>query len=274
MHEGDRVVFAGSGIYLKNILAGFKEIIIMIAVFGDVHSNSRALEAVLEDIQRRSIRTVVNLGDSLLGPMNQAATTDLLINGKIKNISGNGDRFLHTPTPEVENSLTYQYTMRQLWPEHLEWLRSLNDTLRIGDVLFCHGTPTSDRTYLLEKVTEHGVSLRPPAEIGELLGALPGAVKVVCCGHTHIPRTVRSAEGVLIVNPGSAGVPAYTEDDPFPHAMEAGSPHARYAILEQTDEGEYRVEHVQLVYDWQSAAAEAKKNGFSEYARWIATGRA
>ena len=55
------------------------------------------------------------------------------------------------------------------------------------------------------------------------------------CGHSHIARAVRLSDGRLIVNPGSVGSPGYRDIHPFPHVMEAGTPDARYAILELLD---------------------------------------
>jgi predicted phosphodiesterase len=39
------------------------------AVIADVHGNSFALEAVLEDIEQRGIQQIINLGDHLTGPL-------------------------------------------------------------------------------------------------------------------------------------------------------------------------------------------------------------
>ena len=52
---------------------------------------------------------------------------------------------------------------------------------------------------------------------------------------THSPYRARGAsfvDGRLIVNPGSVGSPGYSDVNPFPHVIEAGTPDARYAILE------------------------------------------
>ena len=76
-----------------------------------------------------------------------------------------------------------------------------------------------------------------------------------------------------MVNPGSVGLPAYTDAEPYPHAMESGSPHARYAILSWSPRG-YAVEHVQVPYPWSEAAAAARRNGREDWAGWISTGRA
>jgi len=55
--------------------------------------------------------------------------------------------------------------------------------------------------------------------------------------------------------------------------MEAGSPHARYALIEK-QHGAWRVEHIAVAYDWNAAARMAEANGRPDRARWISTGRA
>ncbi|NIU79389.1 MAG: hypothetical protein GWN71_39355, partial [Gammaproteobacteria bacterium] len=81
--------------------------------------------------------------------------------------------------------------------------------------------------------------------------------EVVLCGHTHVPRLVALLDGRIAVNPGSVGLPAYDDDAPHPHVMEAGSPHARYAVLVRR-EGTWSVELVALPYDWSAAARAAR----------------
>jgi diadenosine tetraphosphatase ApaH/serine/threonine PP2A family protein phosphatase len=75
------------------------------------------------------------------------------------------------------------------------------------------------------------------------------------------------------VNPGSVGCSAYRDDNPFEHAIESGSPHARYAVVE-TQDGNISAELVSVTYDWDAAAQEAKSNGFPDWSLWIQTGRA
>ena len=42
-----------------------------IAIISDIHGNSIALSEVLQDIMKKEIDTIINLGDSLYGPLDQ-----------------------------------------------------------------------------------------------------------------------------------------------------------------------------------------------------------
>jgi putative phosphoesterase len=242
-----------------------------IAVIADIHGNTWALDAVLKDIQRRNIENVVNLGDSVYGSLDPAGTLDRLMRSNIISISGNQDRIVFERDEQILASQDHRFVTSQMSEAQLRWLQSLPPTHTIDDVLFCHGTPWSDETYLLETVTEHGVFLSDTATIMAHLRAVEQAV--VLCGHSHVPRIVWLSDGRLVVNPGSVGIPAYTHDLPFPHAMEAGSPHARYAVLSRQPEG-WAVEQIAVPYAWGEAAAVARRNGREDRARWIESGRA
>jgi hypothetical protein len=87
---------------------------------------------------------------------------------------------------------------------------------------------------------------------------------------------VRLASGLLIVNPGSVGLPAYDDDHPYPHSsfhrIETGSPDARYAIAEKRD-GQWLCELVSVHYDHESAAQQADQRDRPDWAHALRTGR-
>ena len=242
-----------------------------IAVIADIHGNTWALDAVLQDIQRRGIAMIVNLGDCVYGSLDPAGTLERLMGASITSIAGNQDRELFDQSEQVRGSRDHQFVTGQLSAEQLAWLEHLTPTQVVDEVFLCHGTPESDLIYLLEYVTEHGVFLRGSAAIMAELRDV--RQPVVVCGHSHIPRTVWLPDGRLVVNPGSVGIPAYEDDLPYPHVMEAGSPHARYAVLTRQSGG-WAIEHVALPYAWSEAADVARRNGRPDRARWIETGRA
>lgn len=239
------------------------------AVLADVHGNVWALEAVLADVRRRGVDEIVDLGDILHGPLDPAGTAEIHRTAGIAAIRGNQDRVLGEPLSANPHP-TMAFVHASLSPDLLAWAAGLPVRLDRGDLRFCHGTPESDEVYLLEAVRETGVALRTEAEIAALLG--PDPAPVTLCGHTHVPRVVAVGDR-LVVNPGSVGLPAYNEDAPWPHVMESGSPHARYALLTRGSQG-WEIEQMMVPYPWKEAAARARSNGRPDWAEWIETGRA
>ncbi len=240
------------------------------AVLSDIHGNVRALDTVLADVERRDVHAVLDLGDTLYGPLEPQAVAERLMALPVLHVRGNEDRLLLEPPASAASSPSLGYTLGALAPQALAWLASRPATRVVDEDLFlCHGTPGSDETYLLESLAPDGAK---PSDTHEVEARLAGvAQSVVLCGHSHLPRAVR-AGARLVVNPGSVGLPAYADDGPVPHKMESGSPHARYAVLTVTAEGA-SVEHVALAYDWEAAATQARRNGRPDWAAWLATGR-
>jgi predicted phosphodiesterase len=140
----------------------------------------------------------------------------------------------------------------------------------------CHGSPQRDDEYLLVNVLETGVLRRKPGELTAALSLLsqdPRGPQVFLCGHDHVPCSVYLAERPLIVNPGSVGLPAYTDDLPYFHAMETGTPNARYSIISQSGDN-WRVEDISIPYQWELAVKVAMQNDRPDWAKWLKTGRA
>jgi len=241
------------------------------AVIADVHGNRWALEAVLEDIARRGIRDIVNAGDHLFGPLDPAGTADLLISLNLPSVAGNQDRELIDGSP-AEPGSTRESNRLALSENHLEWLRALPARLELPDrILMFHGTPERDDTYLLESVRSDGRVVQASAdEIAGRAGAMSHTL--LLCGHTHIPRSLKLIN-TQIVNPGSVGLQAYSDDQPAPHVMETRSPQARYAVLARL-EATWSVELSAIDYDVEAAARMAERNLRQDWAWRLRTGRA
>ena len=93
---------------------------------------------------------------------------------------------------------------------------------------------------------------------------------VMLCGHTHVPRLLQCG-GVLIVNPGSVGQPAFDDDHPYPHVVENGAPHARYALLEKTRQG-WQVDLRAVPYDHLAQARVAAERQRPDWVQALASG--
>jgi predicted phosphodiesterase len=242
-----------------------------LALIADVHGNLSALEAVLANIRRRGVELVFDLGDVAHGSLQPAETVARVRKAGIDSVRGNTDRLLLAAEPPAGSEADYALARGSMSAADLDWLARQPPCRRFEDVLLCHGTPSSDTTGLLETVRPEGVSLATDAEIVSRLGDTEGAT-LIAAAHTHVPRAALLGDGRLCVNPGSVGLPAYEADDPCPHAMESGSPHARYAILERDGAG-WCVELVAVRYDWAAAAGVALARGRADRAYWLRTGR-
>ncbi len=238
------------------------------AAVSDIHGNLPALEAVIADIDRRRVRDVVNLGDSLSGPLWPVETASRLMALGWPTLAGNHERQLLTLLI-ARMGQTDAATAAVLPTDVHEWMASLPKTLEPGDnVLLCHGTPTSDHSYWLHK-----------AEAGHMRDASAREVEndatthdLVLCGHTHLPRSMTLADGRQVANPGSVGLPAYEDDLPSYHVIETGTPDARYLIAELLD-GKWLIELHSVAYDSDMAARRAEAAGRPTWAHALRTGR-
>lgn len=242
-----------------------------IAVIGDIHGNADALRAVLAEIDRRSIDAILNLGDLFSGPLDPAATADILAGRAIPTLRGNHDRVLTAVAPALM-SASDRVAYDALSSDTLAWLGGLTEHLELGaDIFACHGTPLSDETYWIEQVTATGrVRLRQRVEIEALAVTLP--FQVLLCGHSHLPRMLTLSSGQLLINPGSVGCPAYGDDVPVPHKIETGSAEASFAILECRG-GLWSGELCKVAYDTGLMVTCARKNLREDWARAVETGR-
>ena len=243
-----------------------------VAVLSDIHGNRWALEAVLDDIRRRGIRDMVNLGDCLYGPLDPAGTARILMELDMPTVHGNEDRILLDDPGRHPDAASLPFVRNSLKPEHVAWLRALPfTTCAFADFFLCHGTPEKDDDYLLREVQAAGCRLLPAAIVARRVQAV--SQPVILCGHDHLPALLALPDGRHVLDPGSVGLPAYRDRLPFPHAMEAGSPHARYSVVRRLPVG-LAVDAVAVPYDWQSAAAAAAENGRPDWAEFLRTGRA
>jgi predicted phosphodiesterase len=256
-----------------------------LAVLSDIHGNLPALLAVLAQIEAEHIEQVVNLGDIVSGPLWPRETAERLMPLGWPTIAGNHERQALAAAPSADDD--DGFTAAELSASQRCWLQSLPSTLRVldGAVLLVHGTPYSDLHGLLETVTtgcqqggDPGVRAASAEEIRRRLARPAGepafdleSSEVLLCGHTHVQRAVL-LDGRLLVNPGSVGRPAYWHDQPHPHCVETGSPHARWAVLERGEHG-WQAQLRLTAYDWFASADRAASLGFADWAHELRSGR-
>jgi len=240
-----------------------------IAVVSDIHGNLPALQAVVQDFQRRGVDGVINLGDSLSGPLLPRQTARYLMASGWLHLAGNHERQLLTQGPG-QWSAADACAHAQLGAEELAWIATLKPRMALGDdICLCHASPRSDVEYLLDTVEPGGVRLATPAEVAQRLDGVSAAL--VLCGHTHHPRALRSPAGQLVVNPGSVGLQAYDDERPHFHVIETGSPDARYALVERGPQG-WTAALISVPYEYEPMAALAERHGLPDWAHALRTG--
>ena len=202
-----------------------------IALISDLHGNELALSAVFAEIARLGVDQIVCLGDvGTLGPRPEAVF-ELLEKSGATCILGNHDEFM------LDASLVEGYTKIPILIDAIDWcrqqlsgdafklIRSFRRTFEValeGDdkLLAFHGTPDSNVTDLL--------SVTPPDVVDTMLQGQNATLMVG--GHTHL-QMLRQHRGLLLVNPGSVGIPfkEYSAGGP-PEVL----PHAEFAIVESS----------------------------------------
>jgi len=230
---------------------------VRIAVLSDVHGNLEALDAVLDDVAGQGVEATVALGDFLSGPSDPVGVADRLIELGLPSVRGNHDRYI---TDGREKDWHIDALVRGLLDERQHrWLGSVPATLLLeGDVFLCHGTPRDDNTSFMDTMVGTIPTMHPRDYIeAEAVGF---DHEVLLCGHTHVPRSLRLADGRLVVNPGSVGLP-----------MEIGSPDARYAIIEKRRAG-WNTELRAVAYDHAAAAKQALDKGYPVWAEALTWG--
>jgi predicted phosphodiesterase len=246
-----------------------------LAVIADIHGNALALDAVLADIAAAGIDRIVNLGDMVSGPLWPRETAERLMPLDLPTVRGNHDRWVAT-TPREAQYPSNAFAHDELSDRQRVWLGGLPMQVDLDldglAVRLFHATPGDDNTYLMHRVAEGGMAPAPMADVAARLGDVSG-VGLVLCGHTHQARVMALPGGPLVVNPGSIGQPAYADPaSPLPHVSEAGSPHARYAVVTITHGAVAAVDLRAVAYDWRAAAARAESLGRPDWARALATG--
>lgn len=185
-----------------------------VAVLADVHCVLPALEAVLTEPDVQNADLVVLAGDVAVGPLPEQTVDRIAALGeRVVWVSGNCERVTvelarGTRVAGDDPNLAFAaWGATRLRPDQVELLESLPKTATVevsglGEVLFCHATPRDDEEFVLVDSTV--------ARWKEVLDGIPDSVTTVVCGHTHMPFA-RLVDRLLVVNPGSIGMPYGTD---------------------------------------------------------------
>jgi putative phosphoesterase len=182
---------------------------VRVAALYDIHANVPALEALLAEVDREGVDTVLFGGDLTWGPEPGEALAVVRSVPDARFVRGNCDR----EPDEWERS--------QLAEEDLAFLQALPETLELDGVLYCHATPRSDLEIVTPATTDEEL-----AEILEGVGQ-----HVVVAGHTHMQQD-RQIGAIRFVNAGSVGLPYEGELAAFWALLDGGEPELRKTPVE------------------------------------------
>jgi putative phosphoesterase len=240
-----------------------------LGIIADIHGNSAALDAVLEELDRQGVDVIVNLGDLLASPMDARGTAQRLRARPMLTVRGNHDRVMGLR----QDALAYpsdHFANDQITDSDRAWLAGLPETAVLnGEVFLCHGTPGSDMDYWLDQVVAGHPVLAPLAQIEAAAAGLD--YPLLLCGHSHTQRVVRLSDGRLVLNPGSVGCPGYDWDIPVPHVVQAGIPDAACAVVERV-RGRWISQLLHVPYDATAMVALASRHDSEGWAKVVATG--
>lgn len=233
------------------------------AVIADIHANIAALDAALDDIQKRGIEKIYCVGDLVGYAPFPNEVISRLKSLAIPTLMGNYDEAIayFKPTcgcdyPNEKSALigsqSILWTKEHTSEESKAYLKSLpkDITLNIKEktFLFVHGSPRLINEYLFEDTSEEVLE--------ELFAARQ--IDVLICGHTHLPYH-RIYNGKHIINAGSIGKPKH------------GDPQGTYVIVDV--KGSVTVEIIKFSYNYEQTAQAIESSKLpNELAQMLRTG--
>ena len=199
-----------------------------IALFGDIHANLEALEAVLEDAKSQACTEWVCLGDIVGYNANPSECLEIVRSMACPVVKGNhdedagGDHSLENMNPTAAQAL--EWTREQLTSEQREWLHKLRMVRQVEDFTVVHSTLDQPQSwnYVTNKF--------------DAMSNFSYQFTQVCFhGHTHVPRLFVRAARVKEIHGDSLAI-----EDGMKYFINVGSvgqprdgdPRSAYAIYD------------------------------------------
>ena len=236
-----------------------------VTIFGDIHANLPALQAVLADIEARDISPDYCLGDLVGYGTFPNEVIETIRNRSIPTLMGNYDQGVGNNSDdcgcaytskeaEALGKLSIAWSNKNTTVDNKLYLSQLTDQIPLDldrlRVRLVHGSP--------RKINEYLFADRPDGTLERLLDMADADVLV--CGHTHIPYHRILPSGRHVVNAGSVGKP------------KDGNPQACYVVLEAKNR-DLTVTFRRVPYDLERAAQAIEATDMpNEYAAMLRTG--
>ncbi|MGH3088046.1 MAG: metallophosphoesterase family protein [Rubrobacteraceae bacterium] len=231
-----------------------------VALISDIHGNLVSLEAVLSDTE--GVDRIVCLGDVAATGPRPCETIERLMEFDFPTVMGNADEDLLRPVSAAKASEDARrvhdidrWCAGRLSEKHLDHIRTFRETvdssIEGGRSMLCfHGSPKSNTDIVL--------STTPDEELGGMISG--HTADIMAGGHTHV-QMMRRFENVVLVNPGSVGLPVDGAHNP---------PWAEYAII-SSGAGSSSVEMRRVPVDVRKVRRAALESGMP-HSEWWASG--
>lgn len=236
-----------------------------ITIFGDIHANLPALEAVLADMDARDLSPLYCLGDLVGYGTFPNEVIEAIRQRNIPTLMGNYDQGVGNSSDDCGCAYTSKvaeelgkrsitWSNQNTTDENKLYLRQLTDQIPLEldgvHVRLVHGSP--------RKINEYLFADRPDATLERLLDIAEADVLV--CGHTHIPYHRILPSGRHVVNAGSVGKP------------KDGNPQGCYMVL-KVNNNDLLVTFRRVPYNIERAAQAIEASDMpNEYAEMLRTG--
>ena len=164
-----------------------------IALFGDIHANYEALEAVLADAREQCCSDYVCMGDIVGYNADPVACLELVRDSGWPVVKGNHDEDASTESSlEMMNPVAaaaMEWTRAQLSDEQKEWLRKIRMVRQVNNFTVVHATLDQPQswTYVTNKF--------------DAMSNFSYQFTNLCFhGHTHVPRIFLREDNVTAVS--------------------------------------------------------------------------
>lgn len=225
-----------------------------IAVISDIHANTLALDAVLEQIDKIGVDRVFCLGDILMAGYDPNGTAQKILNIKnLEIIQGNTDKMVANYSEELFEKAKNKfpcmgYALREdlkiVDKKYIDFVKNLPEKKYIEannlKIQLVHGSPRAQDENIYPNLDLENVEQIVADSKAEL----------ILCGHTHIPCGYSLNSGKTVVNVGSVGR-SMTEDK-MPY----------WALLQINDDATFQIEHKSTKYDNTKVSNLIKQRGF------------
>jgi predicted phosphodiesterase len=217
-----------------------------ITIFGDIHGNMPALQAVWVEMDRRGLERRFCLGDLVGYGVQPDEVVRFIRDHDVPTLMGNYDQGVghssndcgcayRTPEAQALGERSIAWSNAHVSESNKAYLRNLPMTMTLMldkvRVTLVHGSPRRINEYLYED--------RPESSIERLFNMI--GADVIVCGHTHKPYDRALPGGRRLINAGSVGKPKDHD------------PRAGFVILTVNGK-DIQTEFVRVVYDVEQAA--------------------